>query len=77
MTTDEIKSAFVYLDGLRDRGAVNMWGASPYLARFMRRRESEEIVSKVHTAWISSFDKTGTEDMDTRVEWARAELEDL
>lgn len=77
MTNDEIRNAFVYLEGLRDRGTVNMWGAGPYLARFLRKPESAEIVGKVQTTWMNSFDATGTEDLETRVEWARTELGDL
>jgi hypothetical protein len=44
-----------YLIALRDSGATNMWGASPYLEREfgLSRNDAKDVLLE----WIKSFDK--------------------
>jgi hypothetical protein len=49
---------FRFLDGLRDSGVTNMFGAAPYLeAEFdLDGQEAREVLSK----WMSTFDGSST-----------------
>jgi hypothetical protein len=70
-----IERAFMYLDRLRDSSAVNMWGATPYLARFMGMPDRMGgPAAKLHTTWIASFDAVDSLDLEPRVAWAVGEL---
>ncbi len=70
-----IERAFRYLEGLRDRAAVNMWGASPYLARYLGVPDTPTgVASTLLTTWISSFDGAPAQDFDARVAWAVEKL---
>ena len=44
---------FTYLEGLRQSGVTNMWGASPYLEREfgLNKNEAKEVLLD----WIKSF----------------------
>lgn len=44
---------FDYLADLRDSGAVNMWGASPYLAKKFRIGAKE--AGEIFVRWVDSF----------------------
>ena len=45
---------YKYLVKLRNSGATNMWGASPYIQRKFKVNDSE--ASKILVAWIGTFD---------------------
>ena len=45
---------YKYLVRLRNSGATNMWGASPYIQRKFKVNDSE--ASKILAAWIETFD---------------------
>lgn len=47
------EEVFAFLDGLRESGDVNMWGAGPYLvAAFdVKRDESHELLKE----WMNTF----------------------
>jgi len=49
-----------YLKDLRDSGKVNMWGASPYLARHFGM--SEKVAGDILVEWIESFNPGGVND---------------
>ena len=51
---DDLAEAFEYLDGLRECGATNMFGAGAYLQEDygMDRRVAGAVLS----AWMKSFD---------------------
>jgi hypothetical protein len=44
-----------FLENLRDSGATNMWGATPYLQAEFGLSESE--AGEILVAWIRSFRK--------------------
>jgi len=45
---------FVFLDGLRESGVVNMFGASPYLEESFPSLNHEEAI-KVLSKWMETF----------------------
>lgn len=55
--TESEKEMFDYLNGLRESGAVNMFGARPYLAEQFELSKSES--SEVLTKWMNSFNENG------------------
>jgi aryl-alcohol dehydrogenase-like predicted oxidoreductase len=58
---EQLVEAFEYLDDLRESGAVNMFGASSYVAEDLGhdKRTARDLVS----AWMKSYDgKTSAED---------------
>jgi hypothetical protein len=73
MDTATITKAFRYLDGCRDQGHINMWGAGPYLAAHLFTVPAADI-DKLHTTWISSFEATGSTELEPRIEWAAGQL---
>jgi hypothetical protein len=55
-TVEELAKAFEYLDGLRESGITNMFGAVPYLAEHIgdttrRQQASRDILS----AWMETY----------------------
>lgn len=46
---------FVFLDGLRNSGKINMFGAAPYVERCfpVSRKEARELVLE----WMDTFDE--------------------
>ena len=62
----ELEEAFVYLDGLRESGATNMFGAAPWLQSEFgwEKTKSREILQM----WMKSFDESL--EMDERIEKA-------
>lgn len=67
-TTDveTLASVFTYLDGLRESGQVNMFGAGQYVEAVfcMEPREARKFTQ----AWMDTFD--GESSVDERVEKA-------
>jgi len=59
---DETLRHFKFLVKLRNSGATNMWGASPYLQRAcsVSRSEAKDIL----IGWIQSFDLPEDEQPD-------------
>lgn len=57
--TKEEKEMFDFLNNLRDSGATNMFGASPYLVEVFEIKEKE--ARKVLTKWMSNFNADGYE----------------
>lgn len=59
--TKSEKKMFDYLNGLRESGAVNMFGARPYLAKQFEldKRESMTVLTK----WMENFNENGYEDL--------------
>ena len=57
--TESEKEMFDYLNGLRESGAVNMFGARPYLAEQfeLSKSESSDILQK----WMKNFNENGYE----------------
>jgi len=49
---------FYFLDRLRESGATNMWGATPYLEEEFNLPHNE--ASKIHLAWMKTFDHDKT-----------------
>lgn len=56
--TDKLTEYFTYLDILRESGATNMFGASPYLdeAFDLNKGEAQKIVGY----WMKTFNKDQT-----------------
>lgn len=57
--TESEKEMFDYLNGLRESGAVNMFGARPYLAEQFELSKSES--SYVLQKWMKNFNENGYE----------------
>ena len=58
---EEMERAFEYLDDLRESGAINMFGARPYLAREMGIPPKE--AGAILSAWMKTYDgKTSAAD---------------
>lgn len=53
-TKASLAEAFEYLDGLRESGATNMFGAAPYLERDLDLRVDE--ARSALSAWMKTFD---------------------
>ncbi len=51
---DQLVEAFAYLDDLRDSGAVNMFGASKYVAEDLGHEKS--TARSLVTMWMKSYD---------------------
>jgi len=51
----EIKEVFEYLDGLRESGETNMFGARVYIVNEFSIEKSK--AGKLLSAWMKSFDK--------------------
>ena len=54
-TVDE---AFEYLDRLRESGATNMFGAGPYVARFLglgSKGAEQKLAREILTGWMETF----------------------
>lgn len=70
----ELEEYFDYLDGLRQSGVTNMYGAAPYLeSEFnMTRKESSQIVS----LWMKTFnrDKTVSERATNALQIEKSQL---
>ena len=60
------KTYFRFLNGLRDSGQTNMFGAGPYLETYfdLSKREAREIL----TAWMKSFDSIDENLSDEEIE---------
>ena len=59
---DETLRHFKFLVKLRNSGATNMWGASPYLQSFFGIDQSE--AKDILISWIQSFDLPEDEQPD-------------
>lgn len=59
VTTQKV---FEYLDGLRESGETNMFGARPYVARDFGFEK--DVAGKYLSAWMDTFD--GEKDAVTR-----------
>lgn len=59
--TKQEKEMFDYLNDLRESGATNMFGASPYLVdKFdIDKYEARKVLSK----WMENFNEDGYEDL--------------
>ncbi len=57
--TESEKEMFDYLNSLRESGAVNMFGARPYLAEQFELSKSES--SYVLQKWMKNFNENGYE----------------
>lgn len=59
-TRDELISMFTFLDKLRESGATNMFGASPYLESnfFMEKKEARAILA----GWMETYWDPSVED---------------
>jgi len=64
----ELERAFEYLDDLRESGAINMFGARPYLAREMGIPLTE--AGKILSLWMETYD--GEKSVADRARTARA-----
>ena len=52
------QAVFEYLDGLRESGVTNMFGARPYVVRAFKL--DEEMAGKYLSAWMGTFDADKT-----------------
>lgn len=52
---EEWKEYYILLEGIRESGITNMWGASPYLAEFADI--DIKLASKILCSWITNYDK--------------------
>lgn len=59
--TEQEKQMFDYLNDLRESGATNMFGASPYLVDEFGIDEHEAI--KVLSKWMENFNEDGYENL--------------
>ena len=62
---EELGEYFAFLDGLRDSGETNMFGAGAYLEEEfeMKRHDARKIVK----AWMETFDGSFRLSVDERV----------
>ena len=51
---EEMEEVFEYLDGLRESGATNMWGARPYVEGEFGF--DKQKAGKLLSAWMKTFD---------------------
>jgi len=61
-----LQTAFEFLDGLRESGITNMFGAAPYVQEELGVDKSTS--RKLHTLWMETYD--GETDVATRAEKA-------
>lgn len=55
MTREDLTNYFTYMDGLRQSGITNMFGAGAYL---QKKFQIGEVLSiKVHALWMETFGK--------------------
>ena len=55
---DSMDTYFAYLDALRESGAINMYGALPYLQKeFTELGFDQQRASGVLKSWMESFGK--------------------
>lgn len=52
---EEWKEYYILLEGIRESGITNMWGASPYLAEFAGI--DHKLAQKILCSWITNYDK--------------------
>ncbi len=57
-TNDELIDYYYFLDALRESGATNMYGATPYLAD--EYDMSEKYAKKILVKWMTSYDPDKT-----------------
>lgn len=55
ITEEQREEYYVYLDGLRESGVTNMFGASPYLEKKFKLKYN--VANTVLTDWMNSFSK--------------------
>ena len=48
---------YVYLEDLRQSGVVNMYGARPYLAKYMEEDNIDASPATVLASWMKNYDK--------------------
>lgn len=58
MTLENMTDYFTFLDGLRESGKTNMYGARPYLVREFSELAADRGAEggKVLSAWMRTFD---------------------
>ena len=56
-TTTLEKTAFIFLNDLRDSGVTNMFGATPYLED--KFQTNKEVARALLLAWMNVFDPEG------------------
>lgn len=49
------KDYYIILEGIRQSGIVNMWGASPVLASVAGI--SQDLAADIHLSWITNYDE--------------------
>lgn len=65
-TTTLEKTAFIFLNDLRDSGVTNMFGATPYLED--KFQTNKEVARALLLAWMNVFDPEGEyEEIDDNV----------
>jgi len=65
-TTTLEKTAFIFLNDLRDSGVTNMFGATPYLED--KFNTNKEVARALLLAWMNVFDPEGEyEEIDDNV----------
>lgn len=52
---EEWKEYYILLEGIRESGICNMWGASPYLAELADI--DHKLAQKILCSWIKNYDK--------------------
>lgn len=52
---EEWKEYYILLEGIRESGICNMWGASPYLAELAGI--DHKLAQKILCSWINNYDK--------------------
>jgi len=55
ITNEQREQYYRYLDGLRNSGVTNMFGAVPYLTAAYNLKE--DVAIDVLTSWMTSFNK--------------------
>jgi len=56
-TTSEERSAFIFLNTLRESGITNMFGATPYLIEELGL--SKNVAREMLTLWMANFNEEG------------------
>lgn len=52
---EEWKEYYILLEGIRESGICNMWGASPYLAELAGI--DHKLAQKILCSWIKNYNK--------------------
>ena len=52
---EEWKEYYILLEGIRESGICNMWGASPYLAELAGI--DHKLAQKILCSWIKNYDE--------------------